>query len=68
MLAVLIEPEEEESVLLKNVTDLAVMYLGRYYTYMIQTAGWKAGKNSRNSCTLENFNHKEGAFESSSSR
>ena len=44
MLAVLIEPEEEESELLKNVTDLAVTYLGRYYSYMMQTTGWKAGK------------------------
>ncbi|RLG18085.1 hypothetical protein DRN63_02035, partial [Nanoarchaeota archaeon] len=44
MLAVLIEPKKEESELLKNVLDLAIAYLGRYYTYVMQTTGWKVGK------------------------
>ena len=44
MMAVLVEPNEVERRLLRNVTELAVRYLSRYYSYMMQTLGWKTGR------------------------
>jgi len=44
MLAVLIEPNEDERLLLRTVTELAVSYLSKYYGYVMETFGWKTGR------------------------
>jgi len=44
MLAVLIEPNDEERHFLRIITDLATSYLTRYYKYMMETFGWKTGR------------------------
>lgn len=44
MLAVLIEPNEKESSLLRTITDLAVKYLGQYYQRLMEEFGWKTGR------------------------
>ncbi len=44
MLAVLIEPNEEERRLLRALTELATSYLSRYYGYLMENFGWKTGR------------------------
>lgn len=44
MLAVLIEPNEEEVSLIGTITELAVSYLSRYYAYLMERFGWGTGR------------------------
>ncbi len=44
MLAVLIEPNDVERRLIRTVTDIATIYLGRYYSYLMENFGWKTGR------------------------
>lgn len=44
MMAVLIEPNEEERSFLRIITELATAYLNSYYARMLSEFGWKTGR------------------------
>ena len=44
MLAVLVEPNEEERNFLRTITELATRYLGGYYAHLMKEYGWKPGR------------------------